>query len=186
MLRVLTRSLPRDPLTCAACERGAAIKTHGQFDSHPGAAVLHAFHEARVELCRFALHEARLDGDTCAAQSLSALPLDTWVGIFDGEDHTRDTCADEGVYAGWCASVMAARLECDVHSCTGRPRARSAHRHNFRVRFARALVPALADELLALRDHAADARIWMRRLETTRGERQSASHCKAIEIAKHS
>ena len=80
---------------------------------------------------------------------------------------------------------MATRLQCHIGSCAGSSGAGCAQRVDFRMGLARALMPSLADDFLALRNDATDPWIWMGRLETALGELERASHRSAIKVGEH-
>jgi hypothetical protein len=46
-------------------------------------------------------------------------------------------------------------------------------------------MPSLADDPIASRYHASDARVRIRRLQTARRQLEGASHGKPVEVGKH-
>jgi hypothetical protein len=71
---------------------------------------------------------------------------------------------------------MRTGLQRHVGACTTRTFARGAQREHFRVRLAGTLVPAFADDFIAMCNHAADARIGLRGEQATFGKAQGARH----------
>src|SRR5256886_17545291 len=79
---------------------------------------------------------------------------------------------------------MAAGLERHVHRRPGGLRAGGLERHDLGVCLAGALVPALADDALGVRDPAADARIRVGAGEAPLGEGEGALHGLAVELGE--
>ena len=75
---------------------------------------------------------------------------------------------------------MRARFERDVSGRAACAFAGIAQREHFGVRFAGALVPAFGDDFVAVRDHAADARIGLRREQPALGQSQRARHVRVV------
>jgi hypothetical protein len=71
---------------------------------------------------------------------------------------------------------MTTRLERHEHSCAARALAGILERKHFRVRLAGTLVPAFADDFIAMCNHAADARIGLRGEQAAYGQAQGARH----------
>ena len=53
------------------------------------------------------------------------------------------------------------------------------------MRLAGALVPAFADDLAVVDDHAADARVRRRRVEAAFGKRERARHVRAVGVGEY-
>ena len=80
--------------------------------------------------------------------------------------------------------MMAAGLERDVGRGAARAFARGADGDGLGMRFARALMPAFADDFLVARQHRADARIGMRAVQAAFRELERATHGGFIECAE--
>src|SRR5205085_4629411 len=94
----------------------------------------------------------------------------------------RHARLEQRLDAGGRAAVMAAGLERHVHRSPRGLRAGGLERLDLGVCLAGALVPALADDALALRDHAADSRIRVGAGEAPLGEAEGALHGLAVEL----
>src|SRR5258706_1489118 len=107
------------------------------------------------------------------------------VWIENGSDHALHFLPDDQICARRRAALMIARLEIDVQGGALGLRSGVFDGDNFGVRTACFLVPALADDRLALREHAADARVRRRRIKAFFGKRERPRHHGAVEIGKH-
>src|SRR6185437_784572 len=95
---------------------------------------------------------------------------------FQRANDAREPGRGERIGARRRATVVAARLEREVcRSAAGRF-AHRLERAHFRVRLARALVPALGEDPAVAHDHAAHARIRRRRVAAALDERERAGH----------
>ncbi len=106
------------------------------------------------------------------------------IGIQHCCDHSPDLVLLNEIHARRRAPLVVAGLEVDVEGCARRLRARLPERHHFGMRAAGLFVPALADDGLALRDHAADARIGRGAVQTFAGKLERPRHHGAIERRK--
>src|SRR5262249_40985202 len=153
-----------------------AVQAHRQLQPDPGPSLLHAFHEADVQLDRLVLHQPGVDGDACSAKRGCALTTDQRIGVLyckhDATDASRDQCVD----AGRRSAEVAARLQSDVNRGTGRVLTRGAQGSNLGVRLAGSLMPTLAYDPLAMGNDTPDTRVGIRRLHAASRELQSASH----------
>ena len=183
-LHVGACGLARDPFGFAARQGGTAVETRGEFQAQPWPAALDAREKSAVQLSRGVAHQACRDDDTACAQLRETAAGDLRVRVLARHDDAGDARRQQRVGARRRAAEMRARLECDVGGCTTRPFARGAQREDFGVRLAGALVPAFADDLFAMSDHAADARIGLRRMQTEIGEAQRARHVGMINGGK--
>src|SRR5207245_1077196 len=163
-------------------ERRTGAEAHRELPAHPGAPLSHALHESAVELERLALEQPSLDFDAPFAQRRGAASVDLGVGIGGGIHHARHARLEQRLDAGGRAAVMAAGLERHVHRSPRGLRSGGLERLDLGVCLAGALVPALADDALALRDHAADARIRVGAGEAPLGEAEGALHGLAVEL----
>ncbi len=75
---------------------------------------------------------------------------------------------------------MAARLERYVGNGAARLSRGGAQRHHFSVGFPGSRMPSLADHLAIADQHAAHARIWIRRKQAQFGQFQRARHSVAF------
>ena len=103
-------------------------------------------------------------------------PTDLRIGVLRGHHHARHAGLDQRIGARRRAPVVAAGLERDIGRRAASALARCAQCVHFGMRLAGTLVPALADDFVAVRDHAADARIGLRGEQTLLGQAQRTRH----------
>src|SRR5438270_344367 len=75
----------------------------------------HAGEEAKVRLGRLRRHEADLDADSGGAQALGTTALHLRIGILERGDDARHARRGERIGAGRRATLVAARLEREIH-----------------------------------------------------------------------
>ncbi len=175
-VHVPPRLLSGDPPACAVGERDAAIQRCRRLDAHPRPSARHAreipamgFRRCRREEARFHLH-AR------GAQARVTLPAHERVGILESGDHAAHARGDERVGARRRPAMVAAGFEGHVGRRACRGFGAGRQRLRLGVRFARTLVPALADDPPGLRDHAAHAGIGRGGVAPVGGEGDGARH----------
>ncbi|MNS34715.1 hypothetical protein D3C72_668480 [compost metagenome] len=170
-----------DPLAFAAFHGGSPVEAHGQLDPHERQAVFHAFQKALIKLARLAFQHAAFGGDTGLCQALQTATGDFRVRVLHRRDHAGHTGIHQCIGARRCAAVVAARFKRHVSGgatslLTGR-----AQGVDFSVGLAGALVPAFADNLPALHDHATDPRIGVRRVMPLARQFQGTGHEMGVE-----
>jgi len=175
-LHVGTRRFAGDPFRFAIGQRGAPIQAHRQFHTHPWAGTLEAREESAIQFARRVAHQAGFNEDTRFTQTLAPRPGDFRVGVFGREHHARNAGFDQCVRTRRRAAVVRTGFQCHVGARATCTFARRAQGEHFRVRFACASMPAFADDFIAVRDHAADARIGLGREKAAFGEAQRARH----------
>ena len=79
---------------------------------------------------------------------------------------------------------MIAGLERDIGCCTPCALTRLAQGKDFGVRLTRALMPALTDDLVPARNHAADARIGLGRAHSTLSQLKGTRHGALLKICR--
>src|SRR5690349_20549791 len=77
------------------------------------------------------------------------------------------------------------RFERDVNRCASRLSASGLQRQHFGMRLAPLAMPAFADDMFALSDDTADARIGLRAVTTERGELDCPLHHPFVECGEH-
>ncbi len=179
-MTVGARLLTCDPLTDAIGKRGAAVEAGRDFHAHPWASRLNALYPANIEFARLAFERAEFNLYAGTAQTFRTAGGGL-VRVAHGGDNARYARVDQCIGAGRSSPVMIAGFERYIDG--GAPHVVSARhrvlkRAYFSVGFARAFVPALADNLSITRadDNAAHARIRCRRVKTAFGERKRCSH----------
>src|SRR5690606_29882477 len=177
---VRARGLAGDPLRLAAGHSRAAVQAAGQLDPHPGAPALHAREETDVERARLRFHQACLDRDARLAQAGEPRAVHLRKGVAHRRHHARHAGVDQRGRAGPGAAGVVAGLERDVGRGAARAHADRLQRRHLGMRSALAFVPAFAQHLVALRDHAADHRIGFGGPGTTFGQAQRARHHRVV------
>jgi len=102
-----------------------------------------------------------------------------WIRIGCADDDASDAGGDDGIRARRRATVCATGFECDVKRRAARivtAFVRAAKRLDFRVRQARAPMPAASDDFAAFHQHRADHWIRRSRAVAAPGEAQSRPH----------
>ncbi len=181
VVHVGARRVPRDPAALAVRERRATVEARGGLEAHPRAAAAHALQEAGVERRRFRVEQPARDRDTGCRKPRGTAPVDARVRIAHRVDHARKPRFDQGIGARGRAAVVAAGLERDIGRGAHRARAGLAQCADFGVRLTSAHMPALAYDGLPARDHAADARIRIRRFKPAFRKRERAAHRPLVE-----
>jgi hypothetical protein len=181
LLHIGARRFARDPAARPVRKRRAPIKTHRKLDPYPRPMAPQATQEAHIELLRLRRQKARFHFNSGLAQPQRAASAHARVRILDRKYHARDARVHECVGARRRAPEMTAGLKRDIGARTRRCSACRGKRSDFGMRLARALVPAFADNAAVACDHAAHARIGLRRRKTPRGELQRPRHREAIE-----
>lgn len=123
--------------------------------------MFHALDETDVEFPRLGFEDAALHRDAGLHQTQQAATGDLGVGILHRRDHPRHPGAHQRIGARRGAAEVAAGLEGHVGGGAACILAGLAQGMDLGVRLAGADVPALADHLAVLDQHAADARIRM-------------------------
>ena len=124
-----------------------------------GAAAFDARQEAAVEFARFGFEQAAFGSDAGGGEHGQAFARHLRVGVGDGGDDARYARLYQGFGAGRGAAVVAAWFEGNVGGGAARVFARLAQGVDFGMGAARFEVEALADDLAAVCDDAADARV---------------------------
>ncbi|AHI68002.1 hypothetical protein BTL_4016 [Burkholderia thailandensis H0587] len=164
--------------------RGRPVDRQAERRARPRPAAFDPAEKTDVQLARLRLQQALLDDDARVGQARGSAPRDLLERIARGDHDARDARRDERVRARRRPAEVRAGLERHVRGCAARAFARFAQRVHFRVRFARAAVPARAERLGAARDHAADARVRMRRVKPLFGEPQRMGHVHAVDVGE--
>ena len=149
-----------------------------------GAPALHPGEEADVELARLPFEQAVLESDAGGGERIAATP-GLRARVAQRRNHAGDSCVDEGAGAWRRAPVVAAGLEVHVDRRPLRLLPRVLKSDRFRMRPARALMPAFGDDALAAGDNAADARIRCGRVKPLLGERERPAHHGLVERREH-
>ena len=158
-LHVVPRRFAGNPLALAVGQRGFAVEAGGGFQLHKRAAAFDAGEEAAVELPRFAFHQAAGYLNAGGFKHGQPLARHQGVGVLHGGHHAAHAGADQGFGAGRSTAVVGAGLEGNVSGGALRGVAGLAQGVHFGMRLAGLEVETLADNLPALLNHAADARI---------------------------
>ena len=175
-LHVATRGLAADPLRIARRQRTPPVQAGRQLHAQPRPAAFDARKEAAIERARLSFHQSQVDLDAGGAQAFEARAINLRERIAHGADDARDTRFDQCVRARPGAAHMGAGFQRHVDGGAARTRTGLLQGEHFRVRPALALVPAGADDLVALRDHAADHRIGLGGVRAALGQAQGAGH----------
>ena len=175
-MHVVARGFAADPLGIAGGHRGAAIQAHRQLDPQPRPPAFHPRQEAAVQLARLRFHQAGADFDPGRAQLVEAGAIDLRERIAHCPDYPRDTRRDQRIRARPGAAGMRARLQGHVGGRAFRTLAGRLQREHFRMRPALALVPAFADDRVAMREHTADHRVRSGGERAALGQPQRARH----------
>src|SRR5207247_3446855 len=96
-----------------------------------------------------------------------------WIRVRRGRNDACDAGGPDGIGAGRSAAVRGTRFEGDVERravCVVLDLLGILNRFDFRVRLARAAMPALADDLAVFREHRADHWIGRGRAVAAPGE----------------
>ena len=173
-----------DPLADAVVQRGLAVERGGGLQAHPGAAAAHARHEADVELVRFGCEQSVIGDDAGGAQSRHALSRHQRVRVLHRADDAGDAGRDQRVGARWRTPVVRTRLEGDVSGGAPGGGPGGAQGVDFRVRLARSCVPAFADDVPVVHQHAADAWVGRGRGQAARGKLQRTRHRRMVSCRK--
>ncbi len=142
--------------------------------------MLHALDETDVEFPRLGLEDPALHRDTGLHQTQQAATGDLGVGILHRRDHPRHPGTHQRVGARRGAAEMTAGLEGHVGGGAACILAGLAQGMDLGVRLAGADVPALADHLAVLDQHAADARIRMGGVQPLARQFQGAGHVQRV------
>ncbi|MNZ66233.1 hypothetical protein D3C78_844510 [compost metagenome] len=173
-----------NPLAFAAFHRRATVEAHGQLDPHERQAVLHALEEALVELSRFTLQHTTFGGDTGLSQALQTATGDFRVRVLHRRDHAGHTGIHQRIGTGRRAAVVAARLKRHINGRATRLLTGRAQGVNLGVRLAGALVPAFADNLPTLHDHATYTWVGVRCVMPLARQLQGTGHEMGVEDGK--
>ena len=185
MLYVRSGGLAGDPLADAIRQRDPAVEAHRNLDGHARQTARHALLEPEIELAHCGFEQAGLHCDAARGELFDARAADFRIGIEGAAHDAFHTGANQRIGAGWRAPVIAMRFERHVRSRAPRPIAGRFERSHFRVRFARLRVPTLADDLFALRDHAANARIRVIGVAAQQREIDRPAHHLQVEPGAH-
>ena len=109
------------------------------------------------------------DVDTGGAHALSP-GAHFGIGIVSGVDHPRHASCNQGLCTRRRATVRGARFERYVGRRAARLVPSRVQREHFGVRSASAFMPALTDHPACAHQHAAHARIGIRRVDAQRGQ----------------
>jgi len=183
-LHIRARRCAGDPLRRAIGQSGASVQTHRQLDANPWPAALDAAEETAVEFARSVAHQAGLHGNASAEQSAQAFAGNPGIRIVARCNDSCDARRDQRVGARRRAAEVRARLQRHVDRRSARARAGVAQRKNFGMRFARALVPAFADDGFSVGNDAADARIRLCAVQAAFGQAQRARHVDVVRRGK--
>jgi len=179
-LHIRARRFAGNPFRLSVRQRRSAVKTHCQLDSNPWPFALDAAEESAIEFPRRAAHQASLDSDTGVEQSAQAFAGNPRIRIIGGCHDARDTSGDQRVGAGRRPAKVSAWLERHIGGRSARALTGFAQRENLGVWFARAPMPAFADDRFGVRNHAADAWIRLRAEQPALGQAQCASHVSMV------
>ena len=108
-----------------------------------------------------------------ASQLGDAAPAHLRKRIVHRNDDALHAGANQRLRARRRLTLMATRLQRNVHRGARRALAGHRKRVHFRMRAAELFVPAFADDLAVLNDHAADHRVRLDRALAARGEREA-------------
>ena len=108
--------------------------------------------------------------------------MDLRKGIALGDDHAAHAGGQDGLRAGRRLAVVAARFERDVERGPGRPVAGHSQGLDLGMRPAEPPMPAFADDLRPLGDHAADHRVRLDEPLPPDGQFQGATHVPEVEV----
>ena len=176
------RRRPGDPLALATGHGGAAVEAHGEFGAQVRQAAFHALDETDVERPRLGFQHPAGDLNADAAQPRQPAPGDLRIGVLHGGDYPRDTGLDQRLGAGRRAAAVAAGFQRHIRSGAARAVAGLAQRVHLSVRLTRTHMPAFADQLPVLDDHAADPGVRMGRIQALARQLQRARHPGVVEI----
>ena len=158
-MHVGTRRFTRNPLAFAVGKRRFTIERGGEFKGNERASRGDAAEKAAVECLRLFFTNTFSNFNASRLQAGDALPGDERVRVAAGDDDAGDTGGNQRVGTGRGAALMRAGFEADVGGGAASLFACLPQGMYFGVRLARADVKALADDLAAFDDDAADARI---------------------------
>lgn len=109
-----------DPDTLAAGHGGAPVQACGKFAANIGHAAAHAFFESGVQCASHLLHQARSNLDASRPQPPQSAATDDGVRVFHRDHNPRNAGFQQGIGAGWRASMMAAGFQRDKGGGTTR------------------------------------------------------------------
>ena len=182
---VAARGLAGDPAAGAVGGGAAAVESGGELPGHERPAAAHRDQPRLVDLRGLGPEDADLDVHARGPQPLEATGGGR-PGVVDGDDHPTHPGLDQRHGAGAGAAGVVARLEGDDGRAALRAQAGGRERRDLGVRPARALVPALADDLAAgVHDHAAHDRVGQRGRAAARGELDRARHRDPFHLGRH-
>jgi len=156
--------------------RGTRIQAHRQFQADERSASFETRKEADVEGTRAVREQTDRHSDPCGLEVLDAAARHLGIGIDRRAHHARDSGGDQRIRARRSAPRVAARLERYIGDRTPRAIGGGAQRQDFSVGFAGSGMPPLADYLAIAHQHAAHARIRIRRIQAQFGQFQRARH----------
>src|SRR5438067_686333 len=111
--------LSRDPLALSVAERGAAIEARGNLQTHPWPAGFDALDPTAIELTRFILEQANVDGDSGCSETICAMRRRP-VRIPHCGHHACNAGGEQGIGAWRRARVMVAGFQRDVRGGASR------------------------------------------------------------------
>jgi len=179
-MRVPARDLTGDPAGLAVERRDLPVERHGALEGDVGAPPFDGREEHPIEGERLRLETADVHLDALRPQRLRAATPDSRVGVAGGGNHPPDAGGEDGVDARRGLADVIARLERRVERRVLGLLAGRFERDDLGVFGAGRRVVALADDLLTLRDDAADVRI--RRRIAAAPELERARHVKHVEV----
>jgi hypothetical protein len=179
-LHILARGLAADPLRLTARQRTASVEAGGELHPQPRASALDTRQPAAVERARLRLHQAALDRDACGRQFLEAGAVHLRKRIAHCRDDARHTRGDQRIGARTGLADVGAWLERHVGRRAFRALAGSLQGEDFGMRLACFCVETFANDVIAVRDHAADHRIGSRRVRAALGQAQGAGHHQVV------
>ncbi len=169
-------SLAADPFRISRARGDFAVQRHGPLGVDVGFARGQQFQVGRIELPRIGLTNPRVHGDAGSAQARGPLAGHLGKRVFHGRHHPADARLDDGLGAGRRFALMAARFQRDIkRAATGRL-TRLVESVDFRVRFAKALVPAFAGHGLPADDDRSHQRVGFHVTAAALGQEQGPLH----------
>ena len=173
------RGLPAHPAAVARGAGDAAVRRHGPLCQHVGRLGGDIVEKDLVDGIALRAQDILGHLDARRAQPLGAAPRHERVGVARPDDRACDAGVGQGVGARGLVTMVAARLERDVHRRAPRvlsARPAVAQRFALGVQVPVAAVPPLADHASVAHEHRADQRVRVRTPRTAQRQLKRAAH----------
>ncbi|MNH96165.1 hypothetical protein D3C73_488270 [compost metagenome] len=153
-----------------------AIGRNCKLESHIGQSPRLAREVGRKHTTPFVLKQSGFYDDAGFAQDAEAATGNARVRIVEANDDTGDTCRNQSISAGRCASVMGTGFERDIGSCPPRPLAGNCQRLRLGMGPAANGGNGLTDDRTVLDNDAADGRVGCRQTGMPSRQPQGCCH----------